>query len=135
MPTWCLVVRPALYAVFSGLEMLIQPFFSSAADKLRTIWGAIAGGDGSNMDVNTCLGSLALSIPCQSPEKQVNSTDAGFVTAPIASRCWADAQSEDLQSAGAGPFGGGSASAALLGCTASDTCAQVLLLLGLPQRA
>ena len=131
VPIWCGVLRPALYGIFMALHGVFSVFWPDAADKTQKIAMAIAGGD-SGMDVRSCMGSLTLQIQCDADTQDTNTTNAAFLAAPIATRCWTDT-SPSMQLAGAGPFGGGG-DASFLACTASDTCAQVLLLLSTTTR-
>ena len=123
VPCWCAIIRPAIYGLCQALEGLLGVFSSSAANQVSQIWNAISGGDGG-LDVQSCLGSLALQIDCSAGNAgDGNSSALTYLPAPIATRCWTDA-TPSAQMEGAGPFGG-QTDAAFLACTGSDTCAQV----------
>ena len=119
IPSWCAIIRPAVYVIFSALEHIVGLFSPSAGDGIHNVWVALSGGDGG-IDPRTCLGSMVTKIQCDAGKFTPDDNASNYLPAPVATRCWAD-------SSGGGPFSG-YGDASYLACTGSDTCAQDPLL-------
>ena len=123
IPSWCAIIRPALYVIFKAFEVLVGVFSPSAGGKIHDVWVAISGGDGG-IDPSTCLGSMVQTIQCDAGKFGIDDNASTYLPAPVATRCWADSTSAAMQMAGGGPFSGSIGDASYLTCTGSDTCAQ-----------
>ena len=117
IPIWCTLIRPYWGGILKLLAMLIRVFDKQTANNLESFISAVLGGDGN--DVQSCLGSINVHIPCSMAEDVDNGTF--FPNAPMATRCWVDS-SHNYYTAG-GSVLAGTTTNSFLACTMSDTCA------------
>ena len=122
VPIWCIGIRPSLYYILDRLSDFIWPFSSSAANKIRDVWTALAGGDSGAdpLDISSCIGSIHVSIACDSGSSSIldQANASQFLVQPLATRCWSN-----IAAGSSSVLGGGISAATYLSCTESDTCA------------
>ena len=119
VPSWCVILRPAIYTILETLRGMMSIVSGDAANQIQQVIGALVGNGVDLKSINSCLGNIKAAIPCGSANELSSDSSvnaSAFLTQALATRCWSDLAASSV-------LGGGISAATYLSCTASDTCA------------